>query len=63
MQDSPNFYSPKVSGGKFAKVFLRQTFALYGITLLKPKPTIDYISLYIIMAMLLTLFNCIAGNF
>ena len=31
MQDSPNFYSPKVSSGKFAKVFLRQTFALYGI--------------------------------
>ena len=31
MQDSPNFYSPKVSGGKFAKVFLHQTFALYGI--------------------------------
>ena len=30
MQDSPNFYSPKVSGGKFAKVFLHQTFALYG---------------------------------
>ena len=28
----PMFYSPKVSDGKFAKIFLHQTFALYGIS-------------------------------
>ena len=31
--NSPTFYSPKCIGRRFAKVFLRQNFTLYGILL------------------------------
>ena len=44
MQDSPNFYSPKVSGGKFAKVFLHPTFTLSGTYFLSD--VINYTLIY-----------------